>query len=182
MKIEIRSENDSQLRKCESVKAAEAKLVSFLQGIEFDVNLVGSASNKIKGPLFTWAIANGWKKSRLADPGIPTGISTAIYKINLTLDLPKSSCQHHHRIFFQAFFDNRQAIGTNLLRLSIAKNYFEKKESNRAHIIGLVVDSNSKSKFGWDKSVGTLEEYEYAASKIYDFALNSKFEFWAIRN
>ena len=76
MKIEIRRENDSQLRTCEPVEAAEAKLFSFLQGLEFDVNLAGAASNKIKGPLFKWALANGWKKSRLADPGIPAGIST----------------------------------------------------------------------------------------------------------
>jgi len=182
VKIEIRTHNELLTDSCASVTQAKDAMIAFLRNLTLDEDSIEASSNKIKVPLFDWAVEQGWKKNRLADPGIPTGISTSIYKINLTLDLPIDDCSHHHRVFVHAFFDNRQAMGTNLLRLTIAKKYFERDSSQVAHLIALVLDSNAKTDFGWDNSVGTLEEYEYAAHKTYEFAIASNIEFWAIRS
>jgi hypothetical protein len=182
VKIEIRAPKVPSLADCDAVTIAKDHLFAFLKNLNLDEDSIEASSNKIKVPLFDWAVEQGWKKNRLADPGIPNGISTSIYKVNLTLDLPAESCLHHHRIYLHAFFDNRQAVGTNLLRMSIAKKYFERDTAQIAHLIALVLDSNAKADFGWDNSVGTLEEYEYAANKTYDFAVAPDIEFWAIRS
>lgn len=181
MKIEIREAKNTLKSDCGFVQAIRRELRDFLEGLLLDADSELPASNKIKIPLFHWAESHGWKKNRIVNPGIPSGISTSIYKVNLLKDIPNCSCGSHHRIFFHAFFDNRQAIGTNLLRLEVAKKYFEQIETNKAELIALVLDSKSKEYFGWDNSVGTVEEYEYALTKIYDFALEPQIDFWVIR-
>lgn len=182
VKIEIRDAEKSRNPDCEPVRRAKGELESFLTALELDRESDSATSNKIKIPLFAWAEQNGWKRNRLVNPGIPTGIPTSIYKVNLLMDLPDCACQKHHRIYFHAFFDNRQAIGTNLLRLTVAKNYFDNGNDKEADLIALVIDSKSKEYFGWDNSVGDIEEYEYALSKIYKFAIDSEIKFWVIRN
>lgn len=181
LKIEIREAKSPSNSQCERVYAAKRELEVFLSGLKLDGDAESATSNKIKTPLFSWADTHDWKRNRLVNPGIPSGIPTSIYKVNLLKDLPDCLCGKHHRIFFHAFFDNRQAIGTNLLRLAVAKKYFEQKEDNEAELIALVIDSKSKELFGWDKSVGTVEEYEYALTKIYDFALEPEINFWVVR-
>ena len=182
LKIEIREAKNTLTSDCGLLQAAKRELRDFLEGLSLDGDSELAASKKIKIPLFHWAESHGWKKNRLVNPGIPSGIPTSIYKVNLLKDLPNCSCGSHHRIFFHAYFDNRQAIGTNLLRLGVAKKYFEQTDANQAELIALVVDSKSREYFGWDKSVGTVEEYEYALTKIYEFALKSQIDFWVIRN
>jgi hypothetical protein len=182
LKIEIREAKNPGRSECERVNAVKRELEVFLSGLDFDGDSKLAASNKIKVPLFLWADSKGWKRNRLVNPGIPSGIPTSVYKVNLLSDLPNCACGRHHRIFFHAFFDNRQAIGTNLLRLGVAKKYFEQTSENEAELIALVIDSKSKDFFGWDNSVGTVEEYEYAQTKIYNFALESEINFWVIRS
>jgi hypothetical protein len=182
LKIEIREAKNPDKSACEHVRAIKRELEDFLSGLDFDGDSISAASNKIKVPLFSWADAHEWKRNRLVNPGIPSGIPTSVYKVNLLRDLPNCACGRHHRIFFHAFFDNRQAIGTNLLRLCVAKKYFEQTIENEAELIALVIDTKSKDFFGWDNSVGTVEEYEYALTKIYNFALEPEINFWVIRS
>ncbi len=182
VKIEIREAQKARNSDCEPVRRSKIELESFLTALELDREADSATSNKIKIPLFAWAEENEWKRNRLVNPGIPSGIPTSIYKVNLLKDLPDCVCRKHHRIYFHAFFDNRQAIGTNLLRLTVAKNYFENGKDKEAELIALVIDSKSKEYFGWDKSVGDIVEYEYASNSIYDFAFNSEINFWVIRS
>lgn len=182
MKIEIREAINHLEPECGPVRVAKRDLEKFLTLLELDEHSDSATSSKIKNPLYEWAQANGWKRNRLIDPSIPSGIPTSIYKVNLLMDLPECECHKHHRIFFHAFFDNRQAIGTNILRLRVAKKYFERGEGKVAELIALVIDSKSKESFGWDNSVAAVEEYEYALNSIYNFADETSINFWVIRS
>lgn len=182
MKIERKPENFTEYFGCDELVAAIAGVEQFLSLLVLDIDTAGPASNKVKLPLISWAIQNGWKKNRIIDASIPSGISNSIYKVSLLRDLPNNSCPHHHRIFLHCFFDNRQAIGTNILKLQFAVDNFQRDETKIAHAIAIVVDTNVRSKYGWDKSVGTSEEYEFAIKHPFKYYAINSIDFWTIRS
>ena len=181
MKIERKPEIFKEYVGCSELLTAIEGVDAFLGALIIDIDAAGPASNKVKVPLSSWAIQNGWKKNRIIDASIPSGISNSIYKVNLLKDLPNNDCAHHHRIFFHCFFDNRQAIGTNILRLEFAIDNFQREKNKVGHAIALVVDSNMRSKYGWDNAVGTSDEYEFALKNPFKNYVKNSIDFWTIR-
>jgi hypothetical protein len=181
MKIERTPQYFEQYTECAELQGVISGLVKFLQSLELDNDGPGATSNKIKVPLTNWAKENGWRPNRIIDSTIPSGISNSIYKVNLLRDIPLNSCPHHHRVFFHCFFDNRQAIGTNLIRLDYAIGNFQTQESRIGHGVALVLDGAAKTFFGWDNAVGTWEEYDFAVKKTFSNFAKNPIDFWIIR-
>lgn len=181
MKIERTPNYFSKYGECEELQRTVTNLSECLNSIKISRDEPGAASNKVKVPLADWANKAGWKDNRIVDSSIPSGISNSIYKVNLLRDIPKSECSHHHRIFVHCFFDNRQAIGTNLLRLNYAIDKFQNEEHKKGHAIALVLDEPTKGFFGWDNAVGTAEEYEFAYKHLFSNNGDKKIDFWIIR-
>ena len=182
MKLECRQYGRSASgTTCSEVERELNTLRKMLSAVLIGEDSETSPSETIKRPFKAWANLNGWKFNQLIDGTWESALSVANYKILGIKDLPNSECGHRHRIYFHTFFDNRQVIGTNLLRLQVALEYFEASENSLGHAVALIPDSNARSKFGWDNSVGTNEEYVAAILGPYKSHLTKTLDFWAIR-
>jgi len=63
----------------------------------------------------------------------------------------------------EACFDNRQSIGTNLLKFEIAR------QNSQNPMFGLIIAGNREllKEYGWDGSIASAEEYESAMTSAY---------------
>ena len=105
---------------------------------------------------------NSWITNYKFTSDVPEDISDVNYRFDGILDLNSSSCSHRHRILLEICFDNRQTIGTNLLKFELAARAFESDSSKKSLGIMLCADRLSLRQFGWDESAGSSEEYEVA--------------------
>ena len=82
----------------------------------------------------------------------------ASFFIDFYLDTPSESCGHGHRFLLQFMFDNRQAIGTNLLKFDIASRNAALRERQTTSI-ALCVEKSRVRQLGWDGSAASAQEY-----------------------
>lgn len=108
---------------------------------------------------------------------IPLERAYANYRMDAVLDEYSSECGHNHRINVQLFLDNRQAIGTNLLKFEISSNRFEKTEDDKSFAIAISIDKECKKALKIDNSVATYAEYEKACNNAYDGILKCRLAF-----
>jgi hypothetical protein len=166
---------------CNCIRLQVEQLLKFLEDLQIDLDSAESPSVQVRKGFTTWAVPRGWKLNTLL-PGIEqTSISQANYKILGVYQAAESNCALKHRIYFHCMFDNRQSIGTNLLRLRIAKENGNLNGFSSIKVIGLVVDGGSRGKLGWDNSVGCYEEYFMALTAAYKGFFNEELDLWAIR-
>jgi hypothetical protein len=132
----------------------------------------GAATDVLKAHLTPWFLSNGWAKKFPIDHDFPRAdLPTANYDLDwhLTFD-----CAHHadkHAIALELAFDNRQAIGTNLLKLEAASSRFS-KSANRLHLgVLLTATKTALKNGGWDGGIASSEEYENAVLHCYDQVL-----------
>jgi hypothetical protein len=99
-------------------------------------------------------------------------------KVSIIRDFPSKYPKGHIKVDFQSrltsdsgscltlelFADNREALGTNLLKLQIANEV--NGVIGETLGIGIVLSATLK-KAGWDGSVATEDEYEYAMRHTY---------------
>ena len=87
------------------------------------------------------------------------------------MDQITNPCGHKHRFFSEFCFDNRQAIGTNLLKFQVAA------ANSRFHgysPLGFLIcaDGFSIKNYGWDGGVASYQEYDHAIRIPYKNILN----------
>jgi hypothetical protein len=110
----------------------------------------------------------GWESRILLDRRLPSEISLANYTIDYRLTFTADHCAAKHQIAIELCFDNRQAIGTNLLKAELANRTFA-SGTKRASIAILVVLSAGIRAIGqWDSGVGTQDEYSLALRRAYE--------------
>lgn len=107
-------------------------------------------------------------------PLIPNDLASQNFKIDFACRLKCETHQSSHYIFIELAFDNRQVLGTNILKLEVAQKILEK--SSRPFTLGVLitVDKTSCRKLGWDGSIGTFEEYEIAYRNAYSTVLSAR--------
>lgn len=165
---------------CEFLNTRAEELKQYIESVDVDPADPGAASEKFKKPILDWAVSQGWSLSKTIDESVIRSLPHANYKIHALFDMPDCSCGQKHRLFFQFLFDNRQAIGTNLLRLDLALKNFETSEDRTGLAIGLMVDGPVKAQFRWDNSVAIGKEYEMALIGPYVSIFNSQIELWTL--
>lgn len=119
---------------------------------------------------------NSIQKFRIS-ADIPLERIYANYLMDAVVDEYKSDCGHNHRINLQLFLDNRQAIGTNLLKFEISADRFQTTDFDKALAIGITVDKDCKKRLKIDGSVATFSEYEKACNNAYLEILKSRLVF-----
>jgi hypothetical protein len=114
----------------------------------------------------------GYKKKVLVFPGLAHGSPQANYTVDFLTTLRETQCGHIHQVTIELCFDNRQAIGTNLLKANMANRLLPNLNGNSAVAVLLVADSKIKAK-SYDSSVGDEEEYESALLSAYSAELST---------
>lgn len=69
-------------------------------------------------------------------------------------------------------FDNRQAIGTNLLKFEVGHQAFIGNNKDVVSV-GICISEEAKIQYGWDSSVATFDEYSGALTMQYSNVLKS---------
>ena len=98
------------------------------------------------------------------------------------IDEISADCEHSHRILVEQCFDNRQAIGTNLLKFQLASSLFENHLKHTALSIIICADRHSLKLFGWDGSIASSEEYEAALRGPYANIITANVVLMVIRD
>jgi hypothetical protein len=123
---------------------------------------------------------NRWHSQQPLVPEFPSGMPSANYQIDFQKSFDAEGCDSRHLLSVEFCFDNRQAIGTNLLKAELASARFETSE-NRVALNALVVLSDRTKKAGqWDGSVGISEEYLAALNTCYPQLENTPILFMTV--
>jgi len=123
----------------------------------------------------------GWEKKFLFSREAHTSLPNANYTMNYLFVEQKCHCGFRHKVFFHLCFDNRQAIGTHLLRFKLATFSGENQSVDKPVAVAVVADSGARSSFGWDNSASTYEEFEQAVEFEYAQVLDLTLHFLVIR-
>jgi hypothetical protein len=96
----------------------------------------------------------------------------ASFFIDYHLDEDAKDCGHYHRFFLQLMFDNRQAIGTNLLKFEIASRN-SIMNGRMPTCIAICAEDSKVKKLGWDGAAASSQEYLGAIAGPYANVLTS---------
>ena len=103
-----------------------------------------------------------WDLSMLLAPRFPRDIPNQTVLIDASSSAREKDCQERHLLSVEICFDNRQTIGTNLLKMEMARREFLKQGKGETLGLLIVASRQTLRDGGWDNSVGSSEEYETA--------------------
>jgi hypothetical protein len=140
-----------------------------------------SASSAIQSHLREVLLKEGWLERQLISRDALNDLSNAAYRVNFFYLVQDCSCENNHRFYLHLCFDNRQAVGTNLLRFELAQKKLSDGAKQRHTYLAFVIDTYAKEKYGWDNSAGTYEEYRHALESAYKGILSPRVDYFVIR-
>lgn len=152
-----------------------------LQRIEVSPgNSSGGMSKRLSASLQSFFESSGWTSMWPIDKSVPYD-SYASFFIDYQLDKDDTACGHMHRYFLQLMFDNRQAIGTNLLKFEIASR--NSLISGRMPVcMAVCIEDGQVRKLGWDGAAASAQEYLVAIAGPYSCILTCSPIIFSIQN
>lgn len=142
-----------------------------------------SPSSQIKDHINAHLFSLNWREKFVFDARVPTSINNANYRFDAVLDSEEVlECGHRHRIFLEICFDNRQAIGTNLLKFQAGSELFDTSSDRKSLAILVCADNRTLKKNNWDSSAASSEEYEFAFRTPYSSIIRKEPLLLAIRD
>ena len=172
MEIEVRTTKGKTLDDyCPVETRLIRQLESDLTRVLVTKNSVESASRQIKDATGLIFSSGNWRHPFQFDTDVSDVFPTTNYQLDAALDTELEECGHRHRILVEHCFDNRQAIGTNLLKFQLASSIYESAINSIALPIIICADKISLKTLGWDGSIGSSEEYENAIRGPYKTTL-----------
>jgi hypothetical protein len=115
---------------------------------------------------------HSWSTKVLFTSVLPPNRATSNYKIDYQLR-NKDSSTATNLVSLELVFDNRQAIGTNLLKLETSARQFVFDTGGTCLSLIVAPSQDLKDSGYWDDSVATGPEYSWAIRKAYNFLLTS---------
>lgn len=138
-------------------------LASFNKHLQsFEADSTSRVSAQLRKHIKKYFLEHSWLTNYKFASEVPEDLSDVNYRFDGILDVQQNECDHRHRFLIEICFDNRQSIGTNLLKFELAAKNFESLQNRKAHGFMLCADRAALKKFGWDESAGSSEEYEVA--------------------
>lgn len=166
MRIEERITGRAEQDLCSIVVDTIEKLQTSLEAVVIETSADSSASKQLKNHMFNQLITNGWRPQFKISKEVSESYPLANYILDAMHDFSSDKCNHTHRFFVEFCFDNRQAIGSNILKFEVASR--AAVESNYLPVPVLVcADAGALKYFGWDGSIAGASEYEYAVRAVY---------------
>lgn len=183
MQIEVFSQsNPLDESQFESALVVANQIREFLESAKVGPLANMATSKQIRDAIDEYMKRDHWISDFKFDSSIPDSEPNTNYKMDFIKDVTLPSEDLTIRFLFEACFDNRQAIGTNILKFELAKRAFENSPHKRAVSLILAADKKSLKKYGWDGSIGSFEEYELAIRDPYDSILTVKPIFLVVRD
>jgi hypothetical protein len=124
---------------------------------------------------------SGWQANFLAFTNVSASVPKKNYIVDFVFDFEMDTCPNKHRVVLEVCFDNRQAIGTNLLKLDKAVSDFVSKQGREAEAILVCADRRTLDFGGWDSGVADEEEYQIALSQGYKSYLKAPISLMVLR-
>lgn len=181
MRIEERITGRETSDLCQIVIDTIKTLQVSLEAVIIETSTETSASKQVKDHMFNQLIAEGWRPRFKIDRNVSDLYPLANYVLDAIKDFSSEDCKHTHRFFVEFCFDNRQAIGSNVLKFEVASR--AAAESNYLPVPVLIcADSDALKHFGWDGSIASANEYEYALRVIYKSIIHNPPIILALRN
>jgi hypothetical protein len=166
---------------CESVQTAIEKFREILRNVQLERSASGP-SKSIKEALDSVLDLSGWEKKFLFSREAHSSLPNANYTVNYLYVEQKCECGFRHKVFLHVCFDNRQAIGTHLLRFKLALDTDAKQKIDKPVAVAIVLDTSSKAAFGWDNSAATFEEFAHALELEYAEIFSLPLHFLILRS
>jgi hypothetical protein len=168
MEVEVKVTKGKSLSDlCPAERQVVSDIQLHLENLQLDKNSSDPASKQIKDATLEIFQNSAWRHPFLFDTSVSDVFPKTNYQIDAVMDLPHETCHHKHRFLVEHCFDNRQAIGTNLLKFELASSIFEQNLNASALPILICADKPSLKSFGWDGSIASSEEYENAIRSAY---------------
>ena len=127
----------------------------------------GGPSRQVRDLVENRMLTNGWEARILLDRQLPDEISLANYTVDYQVIFESKGCDYKHQLVVEMCFDNRQAIGTNLLKADFANRIFTAVPSRASVAILVVLNSGAREAGRWDNGVGVQDEYSLALRRVY---------------
>lgn len=124
---------------------------------------------------------SGWQPNFLVFTNVSTSVPRKNYVVDFVFDFDLTECPNKHRVVLEVCFDNRQAIGTNLLKLDKAVVDFESRQGREAEAILICADRRTLDIGEWDSGVADEEEYQIALSQAYKSYLSAPMSLMVLR-
>ena len=142
-----------------------------------------SATGQLKKLIEPLLTDNGWKQKIPLINDVPLSIPSGGYVVDYQKIAEFDGCGSRHQLSMELCFDNRQAILGNLAKADLATLPFESRAESNVGITYVVAPLNVevKRKTGWDDSIATFEEYEYALDSGYREFIKSPVQLLGIR-
>ena len=172
MDMIIHQYSNSQTFSCNAILSSISELKAALSDIEVKQDVSGGGmTKKLIGAISPYLESADWKPSWPIDRTVPHN-AYASYFIDYSKDQDLDSCGHYHRYFLQFMFDNRQAIGTNLMKFEIASR--NSIINGRVPVcIAVCGEEGRIRKMGWDGSAASSQEYLEAINGPYASVLSN---------
>lgn len=181
MRIEERTTGREKEESCQIVADTIKALQSSLEAVIIEKSVDSSASKQLKNYMFDQLISDGWRPQFKISKNVSEAYPLANYILDAMHDFASDKCDHIHRFLLEFCFDNRQAIGSNILKFEVASK--AARESNYFPVPILVcADAEALKLFGWDGSIAGASEYEYALRVVYREIVNFPPVVLALRN
>jgi hypothetical protein len=178
-RLELKVASGSKLDDaCQEPTFALSRLTDSL--IDIDLS-TGGGSAQARQILLNSAVRLGWETDFLVSNSASRDFPDANFKINYLWVSRDCQCRRRHKIFLHRCFDNRQAIGTNVLRFLIADQSNTKSTEDDYIFVALVADEKAK-KSSWDGAIGSYEEYFFAVHGGYSQLGLPPIDFLVIRS
>lgn len=183
MRVEVFTRNPpTEDSKYERAFGIANEIVTHLESTQISPISNIATSKQIRDAVAEYMKKGSWIPDFKFNSSIPDSEPNTNYRIDFIKDIAEPSDKQIMRILFEACFDNRQAIGTNVLKFELATRVFERHENRKAIPIMLVADKRSLKKYGWDGSIGSFEEYELALRDPYSDLLSINPIFLVVRD
>lgn len=166
---------------CNIENAMMKSVQSSLEEILLPKNSKEATTSLVRAQVENGLNSLGWRTGLMIDNQISLEYPTANYTLDSYLDSSIEDCGHKHRFFSEFCFDNRQALGTNLLKFQVAA---EAAKSHAYRPLGFMIcaDSSSIKTYGWDGAVASYQEYDHAIRIPYRSVLDEPPIIFSIRS
>jgi hypothetical protein len=166
MRIEERTTGPEREESCQIVTDTIRTLRTSLEAVVIERLANSSASKQLKDYMLNQLISGGWRPQFKISKNVSEAYPLANYVIDVMRDFSSSDCGHIHRFFLEFCFDNRQAIGSNILKFEIASRTSIESDFHPVPIL-VCAENDALRHFGWDGSIASASEYEYALRAVY---------------
>jgi hypothetical protein len=113
-----------------------------------------------------------WSTKVLATSVLPPNRASSNYRIDYQVRSTEAGTDSKKLISLELVFDNRQAVGTNLLKLESSARQFVSDTKGICMSLIVAPSQNLKDLGFWDNSVATGPEYSWAIRKAYSFLIS----------